>query len=200
MNKQLLNKPFDPNQIKQRPGSHGRTLSYVDVAAVIARLNGVFDHDWSFEVERHEIHEGEVIVLGKLSAGGVTKMAFGGSSVTIDKQGQVVSIADDLKASASDCLKKAASLLGIGLHLYGGAQSTGRARAPKLAAVPPPADRLTTKQLAAIHGVARKHGISKEELAGLVETLAGKTELASLTKSEASLVISDLTGSNGRGR
>ena len=199
MNKQLLNKPFDPNQIKQRPGSHGRTLSYVDIAAVIARLNEVFDHDWSFDVERHEIHEGEVIVLGKLSAGGVTKMAFGGSSVTIDKQGQIVSIADDLKASSSDCLKKAASLLGIGLHLYGGAPATGTRR-PKLATVQAPADRLTTKQLAAIHSVARKHDISKEELGALVETLAGKTKLASLTKSEASMVISDLTGTNGRGR
>ena len=61
----------------------------------------------------------EVAVLGKLSAGGVTKTVFGGSSITRAREtGEPVSISDDLKAGASDALKKACSLLGIGLELY----------------------------------------------------------------------------------
>ena len=34
----------------------------------------------------------------------------------------MISLADDLKAAATDALKKAATLLGVGLHLYAGAK------------------------------------------------------------------------------
>jgi hypothetical protein len=45
----------------------------------------------------------------------------GGSSITRNREtGEVVSLADDLKAAATDALKKACSLLGIGLHLHAG--------------------------------------------------------------------------------
>jgi hypothetical protein len=58
-------------------------------------------------------------VVGRLTAGEVVKMAFGGSTITTNSTtGEVVSIADDLKAAATDALKKAASMLGVGLHLY----------------------------------------------------------------------------------
>ena len=61
----------------------------------------------------------EVVVLGKLTAGNVIKTAFGGSSITRSREnGEPIAISDDLKAAASDSLKKACSLLGIGLHLY----------------------------------------------------------------------------------
>lgn len=34
------------------------------------------------------------------------------------ESGEMISLADDLKAAATDSLKKAAALLGVGLHLY----------------------------------------------------------------------------------
>src|SRR5580698_4104408 len=108
MNKEVLCRPFEPEQIKRRQGAHGKELAYVDIAAVIARLNLAFDHEWSFEVSDREVQHDEVIVVGKLTAGGVTKMAFGGSSITLDREGRQVSMADDLKAAASDALKKCA--------------------------------------------------------------------------------------------
>jgi hypothetical protein len=37
--------------------------------------------------------------------------------------GEIISLADDLKAAATDALKKAATLLGVGLHLYNGDSS-----------------------------------------------------------------------------
>src|SRR5580658_2548304 len=131
MKRDVLTRPFESAQIKRRQGAHGKELSYVDVAAVITRLNEAFDHEWTFEVTSHEIQENEAIVVGRLTAAGITKMAFGGSSITLDRDGRVVSIADDLKAAASDALKKCASLLGVALEMYGGAPerrpATGRA-------------------------------------------------------------------------
>src|SRR4029077_16220123 len=50
---------------------------------------------------------------------GTTKMAFGTSQVTRTQgTGAVVSLGDDLKAAATDALKKCATFLGVGLHLY----------------------------------------------------------------------------------
>jgi hypothetical protein len=124
MNKSILTRPFPPEQIKQRPGQHGKMLSYIETHAVIARLNEGCDA-WSFEIVRHEIHGAEVVVLGKLTADGVVKTAFGGSAITRGQDGEPVSLADDLKSATSDAIKKAASLLGVGLELYGGGGGNG---------------------------------------------------------------------------
>ena len=78
MNRELLEKPFAPEQIKQRKGTYGNVLDYVEGHAVIQRLNDAFDANWSFEILEHEILEdkGEVIVLGKLTAEDVVKTQF----------------------------------------------------------------------------------------------------------------------------
>jgi hypothetical protein len=58
-------------------------------------------------------------VLGRLTAEGIVKNQFGSSQITRNKKtGDLVSLGDDLKAAATDALKKAATLLGVGLHLY----------------------------------------------------------------------------------
>ncbi|RLB87224.1 MAG: hypothetical protein DRH50_17195 [Deltaproteobacteria bacterium] len=126
MNRELLEKPFEPGQIKQRVGTFGNTLDYIEGHAVIKRLNDAFDGKWSFEILRHEILEekDEVVVLGKLTADGVVKTQFGCSRITRAKEtGEIVSIADDLKAAGTDSLKKCATMLGVGLHLYNGDKS-----------------------------------------------------------------------------
>lgn len=154
MNKTILTHPFAPELIKQRPGSHGKTLHYVDVASVVSRLNDGCDA-WDFFIDKYEVHDEEVLVQGRIVADGVTKCAFGGSSVTADKQGKVVSIPDDLKSAASDALKKCASLLGVGLELYGGqpqprptartnTRSTTPRPTPETTTAPAPAPRAVT--------------------------------------------------------
>ena len=40
------------------------------------------------------------------------------SEITKDDAGKIVSLGDDLKAAATDALKKCATLFGVGLHLY----------------------------------------------------------------------------------
>ena len=129
INMDVLTRPFSSEQIRQREGRGGKTLDYLETHVVITRLNEAFSGQWSFEVLAHEVTETEAIVHGKLSAGGVTKTAFGGSDIARHKESQKpVSIADDLKSAASDSLKKAATLFGIGLHLYDKPQRPPAAR------------------------------------------------------------------------
>jgi hypothetical protein len=118
MNRQLLEHPFDPAQIKQRKGRNG-VLDYVEGHTVVARLNAALDGAWSFEVVAHEVRDHEVLVLGKLTAAGIVKMQFGASQVTRDRETRApISLGDDLKAAATDSMKKCATFLGVGLHLY----------------------------------------------------------------------------------
>ena len=202
MNKSILTKPFPPEQVKQRPGGHGKMLSYIETHAVISRLNEGCDA-WSFEVTRHEIHEAEVVVLGRLTADGVVKMAFGGSSITRGQDGEPVSLADDLKAASSDALKKTASLLGVGLELYGGGNGHGEKNgngnghaAGNGSGLFGGPDRLTAKQLAAIHAAARRANVTRESLLLLVRN-HGKQQLEALSKGEASAIISELSEMQG---
>ncbi len=121
MNRELLEKPFDPEQIKQREGEYGKMLDYVPGHSVIQRLNDAFEAKWSFEIVRFDMLEDkdEVIVLGKLTANGIVKSQFGSSRITKAREtGEVISLADDLKAAATDAIKKCATLMGVGLHLY----------------------------------------------------------------------------------
>ena len=120
MDRNILEKPFAAHQIKQREGNFGKTLDYIEGHAVIQRLNDGFETDWSFIIIKHEIikETDEVIVQGELSAGSIKKSQFGGSRITRARNtGDMVSLADDLKAAATDSLKKCATMLGIGLHL-----------------------------------------------------------------------------------
>ena len=196
MRRDVLTRPFSPEQIKQRQGKAGKILSYVETHAVIARLNEGCDA-WSFEIVEHQILDDEVVVVAKLAADGIVKMSFGGSSLTRDRDGRLVSVADDLKAAGSDALKKAASLLGVALHLYGGSEEQP---VQQRAAVPAPAspnDRLTGRQLSAIQSVARRQNIRRDHLADMLEERFNKTEIAHLSRREASSLLSELTAANG---
>ncbi len=197
MNREILCRAFPREAIRTRPGQHGKTVSYVDVAAVITRLNEGCDA-WSFEVVSYKVEADEVIVLGKLVADGQTKMHFGGSSVTVDQEGRAVSIADDLKAGASDALKKCASLFGVALEMYGGAPAVnGDLRPRERARAPEPDDRITSRQLAAIQTLCRKKSVDREELHALVSKKTGKSAVQFLTRAEASSVLDELGLANG---
>ena len=101
MNRSLLEKPFEPGQIRQRKGRNG-LLDYVEGHSVIHRLNEALEGAWSFEIVHHEIREEEVVVIGRLSAEGITKMQFGVSQVTREREsGAFVSLGDDLKATGT---------------------------------------------------------------------------------------------------
>jgi len=126
MNRQLLEQPFTADQIKQREGGSGRAIDYIEGHSVIQRLNDAFESAWSFEIISHEIHQEEVVVIGKLTAGDLAKSQFGSSRITRNRDTkEIVSLADDLKAAATDALKKCATLFGVGLHMYAAKKGNG---------------------------------------------------------------------------
>jgi hypothetical protein len=209
MNRELLQKPFQPHQIKQRHGNYGQILDYVEGHAVIERLNQAFDGNWTYELVDHKILEenGEVLVLGKLVAEGITKMAFGSKRITRNTETKsIVSLGDDLKAASTDALKKAASLLGVGLYLYSDSNQTGRQEAISRTQEDRPhnreeriqsrrtgdnGNRLTNRQLAAIFSIGKSKGLQSKEIKEQALEMFNKN-LNFLTKAEASTLIESL--------
>ena len=122
----ILTDRFPDDAIKSRQGRGGKNYSYLDTPTVIARLNVAFGGSWSFEVLGHWILDNEVVVQGKLTGNGITKEQFGESETERFSEGhknagRPLSIGDDLKSATSDCLKKCATLFGVGLEqLYTG--------------------------------------------------------------------------------
>src|SRR5438876_10801050 len=181
MNRDLLEKPFAPEQIKRRQGMNGDLLDYIEGCAVIQRLNECFNAEWIFEVQEHRVYDDEVVVLGKLTAQGVSKSQFGKSRITRSrKDNSIISVGDDLKAAATDCLKKCATLFGIGLHLYFAAplagngsgqgnghdagQGNGQHDSGTSEGSGTDSGRLTAKQLSAIFSLAKARGWSNKRV------------------------------------
>ena len=202
----VLRRPF--TDIKTRPGHNGQQLSYIEGHQVIARLIEAFGLVWSFRVLQHEIGNHQVIVLGELRVGDTVKQAFGGSDITRARNGdgQSLSVADDLKSAATDALKKAATLFGVGLHLYGDDQAGDATHAhhrdngARQPFQPNGNDsggsRLTRKQLAYIHRLSQDAGMDRADLETLSRAGFGKTT-ANLTTREASDFIDQLRSQQG---
>ncbi len=209
MNRALLEKPFEPANVKQRQGSFGNTLDYVQGHAVVARLNEAFEANWTFELTNHWIlkETDEVLVLGKLTAEGITKMAFGSKQITRNKDTKaIISLGDDLKAASTDALKKAASLLGVGLYLYSTPKGKGSVESPmdqnkrdsgeKKDGDNKPGNggngnRLTNKQLSAIFAIGKSKRLQNKDLKEKALTMFNKN-LDFLSKEEASAFIKNL--------
>jgi len=211
MDMSILEKPFDPALVKTRRGAFGQTLSYVEGAEYVRRLNEAFAGAWSFEVVSHSVHEAEVVVLGKLTAGGVVKTAFGGSSITTHSEtGERISLADDLKSASTDALKKACSMFGIGLHLHSDAapttkqpKPTGNSRTHARTVQTSTSNgsngteqRLTQAQLSAIFKMARKLRMNAEDVRARSTELYGAV-VEQLSKADASRMITELADELG---
>jgi len=204
MNREELERPFDRSLLKSRRGPFGQQLSYVEGAEFVRRLNSAFEGRWSFEILAHHVRDTEVIVVGKLTADGVTKTAFGSSSITINRDGEVVSVGDDLKAAATDALKKCSTLLGLGLHLYqsdaqsaaatrsNGSNGNGRkSNGNQRTSGPSNGNRLTQRQLSAIWSMGRSLGLSADQIRERATTVYGVMP-EHLSKSDASSFITEL--------
>lgn len=118
--------------VKQRPAKGGGTWRYVTGGYVKKCLNLMFGWDWDFEITSYIIQFDEAIVQGKLTARSngkpIIKTQFGNKDIAYKKQTDIekqngvaripLSIGNDLKAAATDCLKKCASEIGIAADIY----------------------------------------------------------------------------------
>jgi hypothetical protein len=119
----FLARKTPPEFIKQRAGPGGIKLDYVEVGYVIDVLNQAFGWDWDFRITAEQIGKVQVWVRGELAVRlgdhMVVKSQYGGANIKFNRQNNTpIGIADDLKAAASDCLKKCASMLGVAGDIY----------------------------------------------------------------------------------
>jgi hypothetical protein len=110
--------------IKTRPGKGGGTWEYVSTSYIQKVLNLMFGWDWDFNIESENIMKTQVVVKGKLIVRmgdkTITKSQYGRKDVVYKRDtNEPLDIGNDLKAAASDCLKKCATMLGIAADVYG---------------------------------------------------------------------------------
>lgn len=122
---EVLLKKTPPAYVKQRPAKGGGTWDYVTGGYVKKSLNLLFGWDWDFEIvdERIEIQAKEVIVKGRLTCRTngrtIVKMQYGNKDIIFKRGTEIpLSIGNDLKAAATDCLKKCAAEIGIAADIY----------------------------------------------------------------------------------
>jgi hypothetical protein len=186
MNREVLEKDFPEEMIKHRPGAYGKLLDYIEIANVIQRLNDSFDAQWSFDIVDQIINENEVVVLGKLTAEGISKMQFGGSAILkSQKSGEPLSLADDLKAAASDAIKKCASHFGVALAIY------GRELPPEERTTSRTNGTITPEQLQTIKQIRKEMSISPEDAQALSMEMF-KLPITELNRTQASAFINAL--------
>lgn len=128
----LILKRTPPQYIKKRPAKGGGTWEYVTGGYVRKVLNLMFGWDWDFEILDHTIIGGEAVVKGRLTCRTngkqIVKTQFGNKDIIYKKQTQEeitkgldkipLSIGNDLKAAATDALKKCAAEIGIAADIY----------------------------------------------------------------------------------
>lgn len=118
--------------LHERPAKGGGTWTYVTGGYIKKCLNIMFGWDWDFEILDEKILHGEAIVKGKLTCRSngktIVKMQFGNKDIVYRKQNAEdiskglekipLSIGNDLKSAATDCLKKCAAEIGIAADVY----------------------------------------------------------------------------------
>lgn len=108
-----LGEPFPPEAIKRRKGAGGRWFEYPEGHTVIRRLNAVA-RVWDWRIVRTEWRGDLLMVTGELTVPGL------GTRTGIGVQLVPAGAGEDLvKGASTDALKKAATLFGVALDLYG---------------------------------------------------------------------------------
>jgi hypothetical protein len=110
--------------IKKRPAKGGGEWDYVSGSYVKRCLNIMFGWDWDFEILEDKIIHGEVVVKGRLTCRTngrqIVKMQYGRKEIVYKKETKdPLSIGNDMKAAATDALKKCAAEIGIASDIYG---------------------------------------------------------------------------------
>lgn len=124
-----LSAPFPAEAVKQRLGGGGSRFSYIAGPDIIRRLTRATAGEWSWHIKSFEFRPlppltdrrtGElreqslVVVMGELTIPGLGTRAGIGVQKVSETGGE-----DLVKGASTDALKKAATLFGVALELYG---------------------------------------------------------------------------------
>src|SRR6478609_11570926 len=135
-----LGEPFPKSALKQRQGQGSRQFTYVEGHTVIHRLNDATSNTWDLQ-----IIDIDTMQLGPkslvrahvaLTIPGLGRREHIGVQAVDERGGE-----DLVKGAITDALKKAATLFGVGLELYGPDYEAGEL--PAL----PNRDRSTTRNV-----------------------------------------------------
>lgn len=119
----LLLKATPKQYVHTRPAKGGGTWEYVSGGYVRKVLNLMFGWDWDFEIVSEQVMGKEAVVKGKLTCRigdrQIVKMQFGNKDIMFRKgTDEPLSLGNDMKAAATDALKKCAAELGIAADIY----------------------------------------------------------------------------------
>lgn len=109
--------------VRSRPAKGGGTWDYVSGGYVKKLLNLAFGFESDFEITNQMVMHNEAIVQGKLTirTNGkvIVKTQFGNKDIIYKKGTETpLSIGNDLKSAATDCLKKCAAEFGFVADIY----------------------------------------------------------------------------------
>lgn len=122
-----LHRPFSSAAVEQREGGGNRKFNYIAVETCIRRLNEAVQ-EWSFRmvpgtmqwldggIDRNSNQSQVLMVVGELTIPGLgSRQGIGIQRVIVP----IVNSEDMIKGALGDALKKAATLFGVALELYG---------------------------------------------------------------------------------
>lgn len=200
-----LTRPFPREAIKQRL-VQGKQFDYVEGHVVIHRLNDATENVWSMEVKSIstiQINDDwkQVTAHVALTIPGL------GTREHIGIQDVHVKGPDLVKGAITDALKKAATLFGVGLELYGPDYEAGEV--PQQAPAPRPQNPLNAygrseqqappkaspnkpiseAQMRKIHVTAKEKGVSDDALHEYLDHVFGVAHKNDLNSAEASQTI-----------
>lgn len=208
-----LGEAFPRSAIKQRPVGGGRRLDYVEGFTVIRRLNEATGNHWDFRIvnidslpidQEHRL----VTATGELTIAGLGSRQHIGVQLINVKSGE-----DLIKGAVTDALKKAATLFGVGLELYGpDYESDGgpvkpvprptprrverdvppapvSRPTPELRTAVEPPDRINRSQMSRLHGAAAERGYDHEAVKAHAAADCGVASTKDLTAHQAAQEI-----------
>ena len=137
MQKEILDKLYEPFELKARPGQGGMTFKYVPSDDIVDRMNKVFMGDWSTEVVESEVIGDQVLIRVRVYAkdpresDSKTYFHEGYASQLVakytqgPKTGQIIDIGNTYKSAMSKAIKTAVAKWGVGLYLEKGSVNVG---------------------------------------------------------------------------
>jgi hypothetical protein len=137
--RQALEAPFPDHAIKQRQGGGNSRFSYIEGFTIIRRLNEATGGTWDWAIKTFEFRplpptktgkdQSLVVVTGELTIPGLGTRAGVGVQKVSEDGGE-----DLVKGASTDALKKAATLFGVALDLYGPDYEGGEVAPPQRSA------------------------------------------------------------------
>src|SRR6478735_10754706 len=182
-----LGEPFPRSAIKHRTGGGGKSLAYVEGHTVIHRLNDATGNSWSLEVRSIDSFTLGTRTLLRahvaLTIPGLGTREHIGVQAVEERGGE-----DLVKGAITDALKKAATLFGVGLELYGPDYEAGEVNDA------PPRNRSTSRNTLpdAPQGPLRRQEAS-EPLPGLQPAPARQHGFIEALMNDLSMSLDQLT-------